>query len=251
MLVDPLSARRFLIDATPDIADQIARAAPHPSSRQLPGARPALVDGILLTHAHIGHYAGLLQLGKEVYGARSVPTWTTQPMAEFLSKNEPWATLVREGTLELRRLTPGERISLSPNLDITPLAVPHRDELSDTVAFLAHTPDAELLYLPDIDRWEPWETPIEGWLEQVDVALLDGTFFDGGELPGRDLSKIPHPLIATSIERFAQLSPAVRAKVRFTHLNHSNPAANPDSVAAAAVRAAGHAIAREGERIDL
>lgn len=35
--------------------------------------RPLELGGILLTHAHTGHYTGLLQLGKEEADTRGVP----------------------------------------------------------------------------------------------------------------------------------------------------------------------------------
>ena len=42
-----------------------------------------------------------------------------------------------------------------------------------------------------------------------------------------------------------------RAKVRFTHLNHTNPVLDPDSSEASAVRNAGCFVAIEGERFDI
>lgn len=44
--------------------------------------RPLDLAGILLTHAHTGHYAGLLQLGKEGADLKGVPVrsfgWTPE-----------------------------------------------------------------------------------------------------------------------------------------------------------------------------
>ena len=68
---------RFLIDATPDIASQIESlwGNDSPPDRQRP------VEGILLTHAHVGHYAGLMYLGREALGARRIPVYATPRMA--------------------------------------------------------------------------------------------------------------------------------------------------------------------------
>lgn len=247
LLVDPRARKRFLIDATPDLPRQIELARGHPGDRVHAGPRPPLVDGILLTHAHVGHYAGLLHLGREVYGSQTTPVLCSARMAAFLSENAPWSLLVETGAIELRVLEPDVPVSLTDDLAVTPILVPHRDEFSDTFAFLVRGPERSLLYLPDIDKWEHWERRIEELLAQVDVAFLDGTFYDAGELPGRDMAEIPHPFIVESIERFRGLPQSERAKLRFLHLNHTNPAADPATAAAASVRAAGMAIAREGD----
>ena len=65
------------------------------------------------------------------------------------------------------------------------------------------------------------------------------------------MAEIPHPFIAESIERFATLPAETRAAIHFTHLNHTNPAADPDSDAAARVAEAGMAVAREGQILPL
>jgi len=158
---------------------------------------------------------------------------------------------VRLGNAELRTLEPGRAVELAPGLSIVPFSVPHREEYTDTLGFEIRGPNRSLLYLPDIDKWERWTTPIEERLAAVDVALLDGSFFDGEELSGRPMSEVPHPLVAESIARFAPLAAAERRKVVFTHLNHSNPAALAGTPQRAAVEAAGMRVAEEMERHDL
>jgi pyrroloquinoline quinone biosynthesis protein B len=247
LIADPRSGKRFLIDATSDLAHQVERASGHPPTRRGTGPRPPLFDAIFLTHAHVGHYSGLLQLGKEAYGAERVPLHVSARMAAFLRANAPWSLLVEGGHVELFELEPGRSLALADDLLILPIAVPHRDELSDTLAFVVRGPGRSLLYVPDTDGWERWSTPIEELLAIVDRAYLDGTFFDAGEVPGRDLSQIPHPFVRASLERFGALPPEQRAKIRFLHLNHTNPACDPDSAASAAIRAAGMDVAAEGE----
>ncbi len=255
LVADPRSGARVLLDATPDVARQMEAATGHPpmryqlATRDQPGARPALVDAVFLTHAHMGHYTGLAWFGREVYGARDLRVHATERMAAFLRANDPWRRMVDEGTLSLAGLE--APVEIGAELRIEALPVPHRDEFSDTVAFLVQGPSRRLLYLPDIDKWERWELSIEELLRTVDVALLDGTFFDGDELPGRDMDSIPHPFVSATLERFATLPAAERAKVVFTHLNHSNPLVDPDSAASRAVRAAGMAVARDGAIYEL
>ncbi|MEO0649884.1 MAG: MBL fold metallo-hydrolase [Planctomycetota bacterium] len=253
LLVDPASGERWLFDASPDLPEQVELARGHPAARRtapVEGGRAPLFDGIFPTHAHIGHYLGLAWLGREAYGARGQRVYGTERLREFLGGNGPWSLGVSTGGMELLPLELDEPLRLNQRLELTAFQVPHRDEFSDTVGFVIRGPQRALLYLPDIDKWERWERPIEDLIAAVDVALLDGTFFDANELPGRAMEEIPHPFIAESIERFASLAAAERAKVRFTHLNHSNPARS-ESGQQAAIRAAGHAVARDGERHSL
>jgi pyrroloquinoline quinone biosynthesis protein B len=249
LIVDPRSGQRWLLDATPDLPEQVELARPHGHPQG--AGRPALFDGIFLTHAHVGHYTGLLHLGRESYATQATPVYATETMGRFLRDNGPWSLLFDTGHLIHRTLTPGRPVQLSPDLTITAIEVPHRPEFSDTVAFLVRGPHRSLLYLPDIDKWERWGTSIEGLIAQVDVALLDATFFDGEELPGRQMADIPHPFVVESLARFDSLPAEQRAKVRFFHLNHSNPLVDPNSPQAAVVTAAGSAVARDGERHDL
>ena len=251
LIADPASGKRWLIDATPDFSDQVARAAGNPPSLRLPAGRPPLFDAIFLTHAHMGHYTGLLQLGREAYAAEGQRVVASPSMAAFLEKNAPWELLLRLGHVRLETFAAGVEIALAPGLSITPIAVPHRAEYTDTHAFVIRGPHRSALYLPDIDRWDAWDRKLEEVLAGVDVAFLDGTFFDETELPGRKLEDIPHPLIRLTLERLAALPEKERRKVVFTHLNHSNTAADPQSPARARIQAAGARVASEGQREDL
>jgi pyrroloquinoline quinone biosynthesis protein B len=251
LVVDPRSGRRWLIDASPDLDRQVELARGHPPGREEQGPRPALFDGIFLTHAHIGHYLGLAWLGREVYGARDMPVHASERMGAFLRDNGPWSLLVESGAIRLAGLHPGEPVELAPDLSITPFAVPHRDEFSDTLGFVLRGPRRSVAYLPDIDKWERWGVPLAAWLEDVDLALVDGTFFDGGELPGRDMREIPHPFVVETLALLAEAPAELRGRVLFTHLNHTNPLADPASAASARVRAAGLGVATDGQVLDL
>lgn len=236
-IVDPESSQRWIIDATPDFPSQLRTLdanAPRPTAAPL-------LNGILLTHAHIGHYLGLAQLGREVLGAHSIPVFAMSRMREFLTSNGPWDQLVRLHNIELAPLEDGVAVALNARITVTAIRVPHRDEYSETVAFIIRGPSRSILWLPDIDKWEKWSTPLESVLERVDVAYLDGTFYDASELPGRDLREIPHPLMTETLARLRG-SPLL-AKVRFIHLNQSNPLLRE--------RRPGIVVAHDGERAGL
>jgi len=231
-IVDPQSHQRWIIDATPDFPSQLA------SLDALAPRGSVLLDGILLTHAHIGHYLGLAHLGREVLGAHAIKVYAMPRMREFLQHNGPWDQLVKLQNIQLVPIEDGVPIALNERITMTPLRVPHRDEYSETVGFIVRGPSRSILWLPDIDKWEKWSTPLESVLTRVDVAYIDGTFYDATELPGRDLREIPHPLMTETLARLAN-SP-LRAKVRFIHLNQSNPVMRE--------RRNGVVIAKDGER---
>lgn len=248
-IVDRKTNRRWLIDATPDLREQLHRFDEvAPLKRPAPG-----LDGVFLTHAHIGHYAGLMFFGKETMGTSNLPVYAMPRMGDFLRKNGPWSQLVGLGNISIKPMTEWHTVDLG-GLTITPIRVPHRQEFSEVVGFRIDGPTKKVLFIPDIDRWEDWDNMgvrIEDQIAKVDVAYLDGTFFSDGELPGRDMSTIPHPMIIRSMDRFAKLPDYEREKVHFIHLNWSNPARFPTSPRRALVEASGFHVAEEMDRLCL
>ena len=248
-IVDPRSGKRWLIDCTPDFREQLRAlddAAPRKSDKVL--------DGIFLTHAHMGHYTGLTHLGHEVMGAKDVRVYAMPRMKSYLESNGPWDQLVRYQNIAIAELAAGEAVELADDLSVEAFLVPHRQEYSEVVGYHVKGPRRSVLYIPDIDSWHEWDdagTRIESWIARVDAAYLDGTFYDNGEIPGRDMSGFPHPFIAHSMERFAPLDAAAKRKVRFIHLNHTNPALVPGSEEGATVKRNGFLLAQELEVFEL
>jgi len=242
-LVDPVSSERWMIDATPDFKSQL-RAL----EKITP---PSGLSGIILTHGHIGHYTGLMQLGREVIGATDVPVYAMPRMMDFLSRNGPWDQLVRLKNIALRPMQNDVLIILNSRLQITPFLVPHRDEYTETVGFRISGPRKSAVFIPDIDKWEKWDRRIEEVIAGVEVAYVDGTFYADGEISGRNMAEIPHPFIVETMARFASLPMTEKSKVRFIHLNHTNPALRAGSPAARAIEQSGFRIAVEGERVGL
>lgn len=245
-IVDKKLQTKVVFECTPNFPDQIHLL------NQLDSGKVGKMhlQAIFLTHAHIGHYAGLIHLGREVEGAQGVPVYVMPRMREFLIKNGPWSQLVELKNISLRRLTANHETKVG-RIRVTPLLVPHRDEFSETVGFRIQGPSKSLLFLPDIDKWEKWKTSIEAEIKRVDYAFIDGTFYDGNELPGRDMSKIPHPFVVESLKRFAQLPESEKKKIHFIHLNHTNRLLNPDSNPSIDLKKKGFNIAEQGLRIGL
>jgi pyrroloquinoline quinone biosynthesis protein B len=245
-IVDPASGERWLIDATPDFREQLVALDEVAPVEGVPG-----LAGIFLTHAHVGHYAGLIHLGHEVIGADAVPVYAMPRMREFLGTNGPWDQLVRFRNIALRPLEDGAPVQLNERITITPFLVPHRDEYSETVGFRIDGPNRSVVFLPDIDKWERWDRRIEDVVSDVDVAYLDGTFHQDGEIPGRAMAEIPHPFIVETMRRFEGLLAGEREKIRFIHLNRTNPVASDTSAARRVVEDAGFGVARRMELVGL
>jgi len=247
-LVDPVGGRRWMFEATPDFREQLHRLNRLEPKRSVP-----VPDGIFLTHAHIGHYVGLMFLGHESLGASGVPVQAMPRMTEFLRSNGPWSQLVAYGNIELRPLRADSTVDLGSGLEVTPFLVPHRQEFAEVVGFRIDGPERSALFVPDIDSWEELDEAgirIEDLIASVDVAYLDATFYANGEIPGRDMTGFPHPFISRSMARFSSLPAAERDKIRFIHLNHTNPALR-EGKELRAIEARGFHVAKEGEVFPL
>ena len=245
-LIDPVSNKKFLLEATPDIVSQT-----NVLNGLLPSSGVKTTDGIFLTHAHIGHYAGLMFLGKEAMNSKAVPVYAMPKMKRFLENNGPWSQLVTLNNILINPLSEGNWENISPSLKVKPILVPHRDEFSETVGFIIEGPHKKLLFIPDIDKWEKWKTDIVSLIKEVDHALIDGTFFSAAEVGNRNIAEIPHPLVQESMKLFDSLSTKEKGKIMFIHFNHTNPLLNEQSKEARLVKSKGFRIAKINLRISL
>ena len=237
-IVDPISKEQWIIDATPNIKEQLQLLKQKTGTEKL--------DGILLTHAHMGHYTGLMHFGREVMGTDNLPVFAMPKMTNFLEENGPWSQLVELENISLQKLKSDSTFSLNENIKVKPFLVPHRDEFSETVGYEITINNKSLIFIPDIDKWEKWETNITELIKKVDYAFLDATFYKNGELK-RDMSEIPHPFVEESMELFSTLSDADKQKVHFIHLNHTNPLLINGSSAQKEVITKRFNLAKEGQ----
>ena len=238
--------KTYLFEATPDISEQAKLLKSHASwdAEELP-------NQIFLTHAHIGHYTGLMYLGKEATNAKQLPTYVMPKMKSYLEQNGPWSQLVSNKNIDLHPIENRKLLSMSANLKIMPLQVPHRDEYSETVGYKIIGPSKSALFIPDIDKWEKWNTSITELIKTVDYAFLDASFFDGEELNTRDISHIPHPFVVESMALFVKLSDEDKAKINFIHFNHTNALLNLESEQAQKVLENGFKIAQFKQKFVL
>ena len=241
-IVDPKTGQSWLIDATPDFASQL---------HILENIHKTKLSGIFLTHAHIGHYSGLLQLGREVMGAKDMPVYAMPRMKSFLYENSPWNQLLSLENIKIIDLKNSKEIKLSSQLYIEPFLVPHRDEFSETVGYRVVSNKKSLVYIPDIDKWSKWDQDIFQVVLHSDFALLDGTFYSSEEIPHRDMSEIPHPFIIETMDLLNDMNIKNRKKIYFIHFNHSNPAINYTSSVSNIIRSKRFNIATEGLKLNL
>jgi pyrroloquinoline quinone biosynthesis protein B len=243
-VVDPVSGQTWLFEASPDIVTQLNELSRHRHDKRY------LPDAIFLTHAHIGHYAGLMYLGREALGSKDVKVYAMPRMREFLSQNGPWSQLIVLQNVQLHPLKNDSTIQLSPRLKVTPFLVPHRDEFSETVGFFVEG-KKKFLFIPDIDKWSKWQRNIVEEIKKVDYAFIDGTFYDTAEIHDRDMSEIPHPFVTESMAFFKDLPAAEKKKINFIHFNHTNPLLDNVSAAYLGVRAKGFSVAQKGQVFSL
>lgn len=242
-LVNESKSEYYLFDVTPDIKYQLEFLYD-----AFPTLRGKQAAGIFLTHAHIGHYTGLIHFSIEAMDSENIPTYVMPRMKDFLEVNGPWSQLIEKENIKLIPINEDELVSLD-NIQVSAFLVPHRDEFSETVGYKIRGPNKSVLFIPDIDKWEEWGRDIREEVSQVDVAYLDGSFYQEGELIDRDMSMIKHPYVMETMELFSDQDASEKSKIRFIHLNHTNPLLDPNSDSYKNVKASGYKIAQLGEVI--
>lgn len=237
-IFDQIKNESILFEATPDIIYQWNSLYSTPK-------------GIFLTHAHIGHYSGLIHLGKEALGAKGIPVYAMPKMSFFLKENGPWSQLVKLNNIKLVNLSKNIAVTVLEKIKVTPFLVPHRDEFSETVGYKIEGPSKSILFIPDIDKWLLWNRNLIDLLKTVDLAFIDGTFFNAKEVNYRPISEIPHPLVEETIEFLSDQKESIKNKVYFIHMNHTNPLLNPKSKESKWVLGQGFRIAQIGQVFKL
>jgi len=243
-LVDLKDQKKWLFDATPDMPQQLENLKINHLDND------KIVDGVFLTHAHIGHYTGLMYFGHEAMGAANIPVYAMPKMIYYLERNGPWSQLVSYNNIELKSLQNDSTIILNTNLKVTPFLVPHRDEYSETVGYKIEGNNKIALFIPDINKWPVWQKNIIEEVKKVDYAFLDASFFIDGELE-RDMSKIPHPFTSETTTLFENESLETKSKIHFIHFNHTNPTILDSHPLKDSIQSLGFNFAKQGMIVPL
>ena len=242
-LVDPISNEKWIFDATPDFTQQ-----QYELSRLTKNA--AELNGIFLTHAHIGHYTGLMYLGRETMGAKMMKVFAMPKMKIFLEDNGPWSQLVKLQNIDIQSIEEEKEIILNDRLKVIAFKVPHRDEFSETVGYKIISKNKTLVFIPDIDKWQKWDKDLKQVVKENDYLLLDGTFYQDGEI-NRPMNEVPHPFVTETMDILSDLPKSERQKVNFIHFNHTNPLLDLKSKEGLNALKNGYKITKEGLRIEI
>ena len=215
------------------------------------------VDHLLLTHAHFGHVDGLGLFGRETLAAQGIELHVSDDMYHLVDQTPQWNLMVQQGVFDIRTFTAGDVVFNQGNLSVEAVRIPHRDELSDMHAFIIRGPNKSLLFLPDHDTWDETltvhnSTSIREWLSKmnVDIALIDGTFWSEDELGGRNQAHVPHPPVLQTLKMLGEKIDG-DPEILFTHLNHTNPLYNQQSREWSEVEKLGWSVAYQGQRFTL
>lgn len=243
-LVDPDSKSRWIFDATPDLPEQFDLL------KAVTGDRTNDLSGIFLTHAHIGHYTGLMYLGREALNTNGVSVYAMPRMKQMLETNAPWSQLVSIKNIAIGPLADKTPVALNNRITVEPFLVPHRDEFSETVGYRIKTASKTLVFIPDIDKWQKWAASLPSIVRGSDYLLIDATFYADGEI-ARPMSEVPHPFVTETMALLKDLPVKDRAKVSFIHFNHSNPLVQRNREKLAEVKLKGFGAASTGQRFAL
>jgi pyrroloquinoline quinone biosynthesis protein B len=234
----------ILFEATPDITFQLNNLKKNIFDEFL------LPESLYITHAHIGHYSGLMYFGREALGAKNLMVRALPRMSNFLQDNGPWSQLVDINNIKIKEINFGLSTNELSNIVVTPIQVPHRDEYSETAGYIIKGKNKKALFIPDIDKWEKWDRNLNQLAKEFDFLLIDATFYDSKEI-NRDISEIPHPLVTETIDLLSGLNIENRSKVYFIHMNHTNMMLDPNSELSMLVTSKGFNIARLGQKLYL
>jgi len=237
MVSNQKSKASYVFDASPDLAKQLSFMKDKISEN---------LKGIFLTHAHIGHYSGLMYLGRESFNSKNIPVYAMPRMKKFLETNGPWNQLVSLNNIKINSIINESEIVVEKDLIVKPIEVPHRDEYSETVGYFIKGPNKSAIFIPDIDKWYKWDKSIVDLISSVDYAFIDATFYDEKEINYRDISEIPHPFVIESMRLFEEASKKEKSKIYFIHLNHTNPLLDSNSSEYKDLISKGYNVAQEG-----
>ncbi len=214
-IINEKTGKKFMIEATPAFSVQYDRFLDIEKKERL--------EGVFLTHAHIGHYAGLLSLGREALNSKKIKVYASKKMGDYLRENGPWNQLVKLENIEINEFEDGKTFVLDEGLKVTPIEVAHRNEYADTFGFVFEG-EKKIFFVPDIDSWNGFEEKLEQLIKECEYVILDATFYtkeEIGAVRGRNLNEIPHPTIEETMD-FVLSRGLDPQKVIFTHFNHTN-----------------------------
>lgn len=252
--------RWYLVNATPDLGDQVEDCPelhPGPEPRRTPLA------GVILTDAELDHTLGIARL-READGIEIV---ATAPVRHALLNGlHLGEVLTPYARLDWRPLGPGDR----PLTEGSPLAVgavpvsakrpryaagldaPDDDAWVVALRLTDRATGRSLLYAPALAAWPD---AFQRAAEEADCVIVDGTFWSDDEpltsgFGSRTATAMGH-LPIEGPDGTAHRLAALEARTLYTHLNNTNPLNDPAAPQYSGLRKLGVEVAADGMVIDL
>ncbi|MGI3202605.1 pyrroloquinoline quinone biosynthesis protein PqqB [Streptomyces sp. GLT-R25] len=252
------AGRWYIVNATPDIGDQIEDTpALHPG----PGARQTPVAGVVLTDAELDHTLGVARL-READGVELV---ATAPVREALIAGPRLGAVLGPYTELLWRELGTAPLPLGPELEAAAVPVAAKrpryaagtgdDDPHWVVASLVlrePSTGKTLVYGPALAAWPQ---ALQEAAETADCVIVDGTFWDEDEpvrtgISSRTASGMGHMPIDGPAGTAHRLT-GLRARCLYTHLNNTNPLTDPDDDRHKQLADRGLEVAADGMVIEL
>ena len=251
----------FLINASPDIRQQIEAMRAEGCFKDPQGNRSLPFAGILLTDAEIDHTTGLILL-RESTAPLNIYSTTTVKQA-LTSGYAILSTLQNYCGVKWAPITPGEIIKLTDDLEVEPFALSTKAPkyiqstvvevwgigltIRDTIT------NSTLTYAPGMGSID---NDLRQRFENSDCILIDGTFWTNDELPSlgigaRTAKAMGHLPLSGDDGSLSQLASISNTRKIFVHINNTNPILIPNSSESQAVENHGFEIGYDRLTIKL
>ncbi len=246
----------FLVNASPDVAQQIEAFAPlQPLAR-----RGTPIAGMLFTDANVDHLGGLAvlrQAGDHAFAIRSTATVralaaSDRAFSAFTAAPHRWEVMADREVVRLDDRLTATALYVA---GLTP-GYAGREALPDAVTayLIADTASGgHVLFAPVFSDVGP--ALLEA-AERADLAFFDGSFFSDDELSDVDVPKaarsLGHAPIGGPDGSLVTLGARETASRRFyAHVNNTNPILDPASPAFAEIAGRGFGVAADGMEFRL
>ncbi|MET7615805.1 pyrroloquinoline quinone biosynthesis protein PqqB [Streptomyces sp. NPDC005408] len=252
--------RWYIVNATPDIGDQIeAEPGLHPG----PGLRQTPVAGLVLTDAELDHTLGIARLRE----ADGLEVLATAPVRQALMDrlhlgavlgpytSVTWRELPLRGSEPLDGGAAALHISAIPVSGKRPrYAADAPDDDAWVIALRLYDPASgtSAVYAPALAAWPDH---LQQAAAEADLVIVDGTFWDDEEprrtgISSRTATGMGH-LPIDGPGGTAELLAPLDARCLYTHLNNTNPLVDPAAPQHKRLARLGIEVAHDGMEIEL
>lgn len=260
-------ARWFLLNASPDIRQQVAQT---PRLHPTHGLRDSPVAGVVLTNADVDHVAGLLSLRE----GQPLSVYATRRVHQVLAAN-PIFGVLNPALVSRLQLQLGQEVDLllpggqASGLAATAFAVPGKAALwlEDATRSDFGSVDEDSIGLRIGDRATArvfWYIPgcaampadLATRFDGAELLFFDGTTWTDDEMRRTGVGtktsrRMGHMSMSGAEGSIAALAGTAIGRRVFVHINNTNPVLLADSPERAEAVAAGWEIAHDGLEIEL